>query len=52
MTQFMIMADKESEFEFQKHTIITVGKANTQAKEAYSQSISNIQQPKKPAIIT
>jgi hypothetical protein len=52
MTQFMIMADKESEFEFQKNTIITVGKANSQAKDAYAQSISNIVQPPKESIIT
>lgn len=52
MTQFMIMADKETEFEFQKSTIITVGKANSQAKDAYAQSISNIVQPPKESIIT
>ena len=52
MTQYIIMADKDSEFEFQKNTIITVGKANTQAKEAYAQSISNIVQPPKQSIIT
>tara|TARA_Y100000590_G_scaffold467502_1_gene646597 strand:+ start:3576 stop:3884 length:309 start_codon:yes stop_codon:yes gene_type:complete len=52
MTQYMIMADKESEFEFLKTTLITVGKANSQAKEAYAQSISNIVQPPKQSIIT
>tara|TARA_Y100001970_G_C14202631_1_gene842049 strand:- start:487 stop:795 length:309 start_codon:yes stop_codon:yes gene_type:complete len=52
MTQYIIMADKDSEFEFQKNTIITVGKANSQAKEAYAQSISNIVQPPKQSIIT
>tara|TARA_Y100001938_G_C7904934_1_gene336585 strand:+ start:188 stop:496 length:309 start_codon:yes stop_codon:yes gene_type:complete len=52
MTQFIIMADKESEFSFQKSTIITVGKANSQAKDAYTQSISNIVQPPKQSIIT
>ena len=52
MTQYMIMADKESEFEFLKTTLVTVGIAHSQAKDAYTQSISNIVQPAKQKIIT
>ena len=52
MTQYMIMADRETEFEFLKTTLVTVGKASSQAKDAYAQSISNIVQPPKQSIIT
>lgn len=52
LTQYMLMADKESEFDFLKSTLITVAKANNQAQDAYSQSISSIVQPAKSSIIT
>ena len=52
LTQYMIMADKEAELDFLKSTVITVAKANTQAQDAYTQSISNIVQPSKSSIIT
>ena len=52
LTHYMLMADKDSEFEFLKSTVITLAKANSQAKDAYTQSTSNIVQPSKQTIIT
>lgn len=52
MTFYMIMADQEGEFVFDKTNIITTSKANKQAEESYTKSTSNIVQPPKSQIIT
>jgi hypothetical protein len=52
MTAYMLMADADAEFVFDKKVIITVAKANKQAAEVYTQSTSKIVQPPKQSIIT
>lgn len=52
MTAYMLMADSDTDFVFDKKVIITVAKANKQAADVYTQSTSKIVQPSKPSIIT
>lgn len=52
MTFYMIMANQDSTFTFNKSNIITITKANKQAEESYTKSTSKIVQPPKSQIIT